>query len=76
MINKVEVNCSGCNTVTKLDLVNGTATLTVPSNGKRGRLHVPAHQAVATVWYTDGTDLAMWECPLCGYADSWVEYDD
>lgn len=42
----------------------------IPSNGKRGSLHVPAHEVrTEATLDADGT-LLLWECPSCGYADS------
>lgn len=60
--------CSECGVKVTLDFDNGGATATVPSNGVRGRRHVPAHEAT-TETMVDG-ELFLWECPVCGYADS------
>jgi len=70
MANRVTTTCSGCAADVRVDVDGGTATVRVPSNGKRGSLHVPAHDVVADVVVAD--DLAMWDCPVpsCGYADS------
>ena len=64
--------CSGCAISTHLNIDLGTATVRIPSNGKRGSLHVAAHIAQASVWTTDDY-LWCWDCPACGYADSWTE---
>lgn len=70
MANIVRTTCSGCTEPVRVNLHRGTATMRVPSNGKRGSLHVPAHDAVADVIIDADGDLAMWDCPVCGYADS------
>lgn len=63
------VPCSGCARTVVLDLDNGVARVQMPSNGKRGSLHVPAHALMTDEVVVDET-LAMWDCPACGYADS------
>jgi len=63
----ITTTCSGCSEEVKVAAYE--ATVQVPSNGKRGSLHVPAHKVVADV-YDDG-DLLTWDCPACGYADSY-----
>lgn len=65
---KVKMQCGGCLTEVKVDLDAQTVTARIPSNGKRGAGHVPAHDAV-TEGHSD-EDLMYWECPACGYADS------
>jgi hypothetical protein len=67
--------CSGCSTDLNINLNTGTVTGTKPSNGIQGRRHVPAHKVVGRVYFLDGEDLPMWECPLCGYSDSWWQED-
>jgi hypothetical protein len=66
--------CSACAADVTLDLEVGTATVTVPSNGRRGALHVPAHDVVTDVHGdTDDLVLVTWECPVpsCEHADSY-----
>jgi hypothetical protein len=66
--------CSGCMEDFTLDVDTGVITMRVPSNGKRGALHVPAHDvATEAVLAPDGV-LVTWECPRCGYSES--EYED
>lgn len=64
----VKTECGDCMAVVKVDVDAGTATARIASNGKRGALHVPAHDATTQGTF-DGT-LILWECPVCGYADS------
>jgi hypothetical protein len=66
----VKNECSGCFEQYRLDTKALTLTMVVPSNGKRGKGHVPAHEVVAEVDYEHGGELLGWECPICGYADS------
>lgn len=49
-----------------------TVSGTRPSNGIRGRNHVPAARVESQAYVTDetGEDIIYWECPLCEYADS------
>lgn len=68
MSNVVTTVCSGCMEPVKVNVVTLTVTMRVPSNGKRGSLHVAAH-TVTTEATSDG-DLVMWDCPRCEYADS------
>lgn len=73
----VKENCSGCMEAFRLDTETGTVTMTVPSNGKRGSLHVPTHQVTTMAVLDRGNDLLLWDCPFpgCGYAES-VYADD
>lgn len=70
MSDVVETTCSGCMREVTVDLAAGSVTMRVPSNGKRGSLHVPAHDAVSEVTFDD--TLAHFECPAedCDYEDS------
>lgn len=70
MANIVHTTCSGCSEPVKVDVDGGVATMRVPSNGKRGSLHVPAHDVTADVLIDSDDTLAMWDCPRCEYADS------
>lgn len=70
MTNIVKTECSGCMEPVKVDVEGGVATMRVPSNGKRGSLHVAAHDVTAEVLIDSDDTLAMWDCPRCGYADS------
>lgn len=66
--------CSACAINLTVDANNGVVTAVVPSNGKRGSLHVPAHTVIGDVLFDasdDDGDLGMWDCPACGYADSY-----
>ena len=67
--NVFSTTCSGCMERVTLNLDGGTVTATRLSNGRRGSLHVPAARLVADLDSVNA-DLACWECPLCGYADS------
>jgi hypothetical protein len=71
-LTKVVTQCSGCHARTLLNVEVGTAAVQIPSNGKRGSLHVPAHTVSTSLWTTDDY-LWMWDCPACEYADSWTE---
>lgn len=64
--------CDGCLLDVTLDAVGGVAVTHVPSNGKRGSLHVPAHD-VEVILVTADDYLFEWECPACEYANSWTE---
>lgn len=64
----VKTECAECFAAVRVDLDAGTATARIPSNGRRGSLHVPAHAASTEGTFTDV--LFLWECPACGYADS------
>jgi len=68
----ITLPCGGCMEDVSLNLSTGTVTMTIPSNGRRGSLHVAAHTVTADV-YTVLGDLPAWDCPACGYADSWDE---
>lgn len=70
MANVVRTVCSGCMEPVTVDVDWGMATMRIPSNGKRGAGHVPAHDATAEVLID--SDLAMWDCPMpgCDQADS------
>lgn len=69
--------CSGdCELGVYLDLDAETVTVQVPSNGRRGEGHVPAHQEVRDLDGIDWDDedeepvVIYWTCPVCQYADS------
>lgn len=64
----IKTTCSSCSADLKVYPHAGSVTSVVPSNGKRGSLHVPAHTVEADL---DGDDdLLTWDCPACGEADS------
>lgn len=68
----IKTTCSGgrgCREDVVLDLEQGTATVHVASNGRRGSLHVPDHDVVADL--TEEGPLLLWDCPACGHADSY-----
>ncbi|GAB3081150.1 hypothetical protein GCM10027053_52170 [Intrasporangium mesophilum] len=65
----IKTDCSDCRIDLTVDTSAGTVTARIPSNGKRGSLHVPAHTATSDLW--DDGDLWMWDCPVCGHADSY-----
>lgn len=71
MLTIVRNDCSGC--AEPFTLYTGTfvVTMRVPSNGKRGSLHVAAHKVTAEAVESDG--LILWDCPRCGYAESYDE---
>lgn len=66
----IRTDCSGCRLDVKINRDHGTASIVIPSNGKRGSLHVPAHTVVADAF--DDGELITWDCPnpACDYADS------
>ena len=66
MIAKTE--CAACFIPVRVNVDTGEAIATIPSNGKRGAGHVPAHSK-STYGSFDG-HLILWDCPGCGYADS------
>lgn len=68
----IKHECDGCLLDVTLDIESGTATTHVPSNGKRGSLHVPAHDVIEGLWTQDDY-LWEWDCPECEYANSWTE---
>lgn len=70
MSNTVTTECSGCMEPVSVDIDAGLATMHVPSNGRRGSLHVPAHDVTAEVSIDADGVLALWDCPRCEYADS------
>lgn len=72
----VKKDCSGCMEPFRLDTVTGVVTMTVPSNGKRGSLHVPKHDVTAEATLDRPGVLLLWDCPRCGYAESEYENDD
>lgn len=66
--NIVKTECSSCFADVTVNLAAMTATTAVPSNGKRGAGFVGAHKVTEDM-ADDGT-LALWDCGVCGYADS------
>lgn len=64
----VKTECAACFVPVRVNVDTGEAIASIPSNGKRGAGHVPAHSA-STCGSFDGT-LILWDCPACGYADS------
>lgn len=64
----IRTTCSSCFIDLTLDRDAETVSATVPSNGRRGSLHVPAHRVEADLYGDD--DLLQWECPACEHADS------
>ena len=68
----INTECSGCFVDVVLRTTAGTATASVASNGRRGSLHVPSHTVEGYIWVSDfDDDLLRWECPVCGYPDSY-----
>jgi len=58
----IKTECSGCNIPITVNITAGKVT---------------AGKATDRVYFMDGDNaLAMWECPVCGYSDSHVEYID
>lgn len=79
----VTLPCSGCAEEFRLIIVTDGTDLPVaesmifavvkmqaPSNGLRGKNHVPAHEVQSVAALDTGGDLLLWDCPRCGYADS------
>lgn len=75
----VKTTCSNCRVNLVIDdetTLGGTIVRAqVPSNGKRGSLHVPAHEEVTDAWSDDSGSLIQWDCPVCEYADSFDTID-
>jgi hypothetical protein len=67
--------CSGCMEPFTLNRTTLVVTMTVPSNGRRGSLHMPAH-VVATDAAVGSLGLIEWDCPRCGYAESEYQEQD
>lgn len=65
----IKTTCSGCMIDVKIDVENEVVTALIPSNGRRGSLHIPAHE-VSSDLYGD-EDLLQWDCPACEHADSY-----
>jgi hypothetical protein len=71
----VKNECPECLNEFSVNTDTFVVTMTKPSNGRRkadwgpAGKHVPAHQ-VTTQGYTTDDFLILWECPVCGYADS------
>lgn len=71
---RITTTCSGCSETVKVDRDRATVTARRASNGVRGQRHVPAHDVVVDL-DSDDEHLLMWDCPLCGHADSF-DLDD
>lgn len=69
MASIIKTTCSGCMADVKIDVENEKVHVVVPSNGRRGSLHIPAHTVSSDLYGDD--DLLQWECPACEYADSY-----
>jgi len=64
MTTMLKTVCSGCMTDIAVDRHNGVVTVV---KGK----------ATGRVYFMDGEpELALWECPACGYSDSHIDYLD
>lgn len=68
--NVVRTECAECFLAVEVNINAGILTATIPSNGKRGAGHVPAHEVTEDFGFDTEGVLALWECPGCGYADS------
>jgi hypothetical protein len=68
---KTTTTCSGCSATVKI--TDDAVTVDVPSNGRRGSLHVAAHTLTAEDAYVTEDGMVCWTCPVCGYADSYDE---
>ena len=66
----VRNDCGGCLEPFVLNTETLTVTMTVPSNGVRGKNHKPAHKVTAEACIDSGDFLILWECPRCEYSDS------
>ncbi len=67
----IKTTCSGCSA--ELTITGEWVRTVIPSNGKRGSLHQPAYRS-STRWFflSDPKDSVIgWDCPACGYADSY-----
>lgn len=69
----IRTTCSACSEAVVLDIQAERVSAKVPSNGKRGALHVPAHEVTGDLWGDD--DMLEWDCPRCGYGDSFDRVD-
>lgn len=74
MANVVTTECSSCFATVTIDVESLTVTTKVPSNGKRGAGFVGAHDVVESA--TSDGHLVLWDCGICGYADSTYEDPD
>ena len=54
----------------------GRVTVEIESNGRRGQFFRPAQTLLADIIETDEPTFIMWDCPACGYADSFESEDD
>lgn len=70
MADIVTTTCSACSVATVINVDTGEGFARVPSNGKRGDGHVPAHEVTFEVLIDAEGDLAMWDCPVCDNAES------
>lgn len=70
-----KTTCSGCATTVQIEERNWIVRVTIPSNGVRGAKHVPAHEEVGMVTTDEQGYLLLWDCPACGYADSFDPID-
>ena len=68
MAEVVRTECAECFAPVRVNVDTGMVSATMPSNGQRGRAYVGPHPVESQGSY-DGT-LILWDCPVCGYADS------
>lgn len=70
---KIVTTCSGCRedvTLRGTGSFADIATVTVKGEG-RGSLRVQPKTLIADVVVDGDEALLMWDCPACGYADSY-----
>ena len=66
----ISIPCSNCAEILLLSIDNGIINGTRVSNGLRGSKHIPKSVLPSDISEDPESDLIMWDCPLCGYADS------
>ena len=70
MPNVIRTECASCFQPVTIGVEREVLTSRIPSNGKRGSLYVAPHTVEAEITVNDESGLVLWDCPVCGYADS------
>lgn len=66
----VRTECAECFAPVRVNVDTGVVKATKPSNGKRGKTYVGAHPVESQGYLDSDETLLLWDCPVCGYADS------
>lgn len=71
----VKTECASCFIPVKVNVDALTITVRVPSSGARGgaksgKDFVPARTVTEFASLDSDGTLVLWDCPVCGYADS------